>query len=53
MTKYENKDIEISSAQMFNSDSSIVFLDKNNKNSAFKYDLTKSQIVEEWVRSFF
>ncbi len=34
---------------MYNSDTSIIFLDKNNKNSAYRYDLTKSQIVEEWV----
>jgi hypothetical protein len=46
---YDNKDLDISEAQMFYSDTNMMLLDKNNKNSLFRYDLGKGKIVEEWT----
>jgi hypothetical protein len=47
---YEDKNIDVSNAHMFRSDHNMIFLDKNNPNSAFLYDLEKGKIVEEWVK---
>jgi len=48
VTKYEDKDIDITNAQMFYSDTNMILLDKKNPNTAFRYDLGKGKIVEEW-----
>src|SRR5690606_29788476 len=48
VVKYEDKDLDIKNAQMFYSDTNMILLDKNNPNSAFRYDLGKGKIVEEW-----
>ncbi len=49
MSTYENKDINIKNAQMFYSDTNMLLLDEKNKNSAFRFDLGKGKIVEEWT----
>ncbi len=49
VTKYEDKDIDIANAQMFYSDTNMILLDKKNPNTAFRYDLGKGKIVEEWT----
>jgi hypothetical protein len=46
--KYEDKDLDIKNAQMFYSDTNMILLDQNNPSSAFRYDLGKGKIVEEW-----
>ncbi len=48
VVKYEDKTLDISNAQMFYSDTNMIFLDKNNPSAAFRYDLGKGKIVEEW-----
>lgn len=47
--KYEDKNINIRNAHMLKSDTNMLFLDKNNENSAFLYDLGSGKVVEEWV----
>jgi hypothetical protein len=49
VVSYEDKNIDIKNAQMFNSDTNMILLDKNNKDTAYRYDLAKGKIVEEWV----
>lgn len=48
VAKYEDKDIDIKNALMFQSDTNMILLDKNNPNSVFRYDLGKGKIIEEW-----
>jgi hypothetical protein len=48
VVKYNDKDLDIKNAQMFYSDTNMILLDKNNPNSAFRYDLGKGKVVEEW-----
>lgn len=50
VVEYEDKKINIKNAQMFYSDTNMILLDNNNPNAAFRYDLGKGKIVEEWVR---
>jgi hypothetical protein len=52
VVQYEDKDVNIKNVQMFNSDTNMILLDKNNKDTAYRYDLTKGKIVEEWVRIY-
>lgn len=46
--KYEDKNLDIKNAQMFYSDTNMILLDQNNPSSAFRFDLGKGKIVEEW-----
>jgi len=48
VVKYEDKDLDIRNAQMFYSDTNMILLDKFNPNSAFRYDLAKGKIIDEW-----
>ena len=48
VTQYEDKNIDITNAHMFYSDTNMILLDKKNPNTAFRYDLGKGKIVEEW-----
>jgi hypothetical protein len=50
VVSYEDKNIDIKNVQMFNSDTNMILLDKNNKDTAYRYDLAKGKIVEEWVK---
>jgi hypothetical protein len=47
--EFEDKNVDIKNAHMFYSDSNMIFLDKENPNSVFRYDLQKGKVVEEWV----
>jgi hypothetical protein len=49
VTEYDSKNVDIKNAQMFYSDSNMIFLDKENPNNVFRYDLQKGKIIEEWV----
>ena len=48
VTMYEDKNIDITNAHMFYSDTNMILLDKKNPNTAFRFDLGKGKIVEEW-----
>jgi hypothetical protein len=48
VVQYEDKNLDIRNAQMFYSDTNMILLDQNNPNSAFRFDLGKGKIVEEW-----
>jgi hypothetical protein len=45
VVQYEDKDVNIKNVKMFNSDTNMILLDKNNKDTAYRYDLTKGKIV--------
>ena len=47
-TYYNNKEIIISNAKMFNKDNEILFQDENNENIIWQYDLNKESIIQEW-----
>ena len=46
--KYNDKNIIISNAKMFNNDNEILFQDSNNKNKIWQYDLNKENIIQDW-----
>jgi hypothetical protein len=46
---YSDKKIDVSAAQMYLSDSNMMLLDKVNPNWAYRFDLGKGKVVEEWV----
>ena len=46
--KYNDKNIIISNAKMFNNDNEILFQDSNNKNKVWQYDLNKENIIQDW-----
>jgi hypothetical protein len=45
---YNNKEIIISNAKMFNKDNEILFQDENNENVIWQYDLNKESLIQEW-----
>lgn len=49
LKKFEGKDINIMDAKMFLSDSNMLLMDSFHPSSAYRYDLSKGKIVEEWV----
>ncbi len=52
VAEFDNKNVDIKNAHMFYSDTNMIFLDKENPNSVFRYDLQKGTIVEEWVNIY-
>lgn len=50
LKSYDNKEINIIDAKMFMSDSNMLLLDSLHPTSAYRYDLSKGKIVEEWVK---
>ena len=46
--EFEGKEVNLKKRQMFLGDTNILFLDKNNQNSLYQYDILKSKIVSEW-----
>lgn len=46
--QYNGKEINLKKGQMFRGDTNILFLDKNNPNLVYQYDIPKSEIVSEW-----
>jgi hypothetical protein len=51
VTEFKDKNIDIKNAHMFYSDSNMIFLDKDNSNQVFRYDLQKGKVIEEWVNN--
>ena len=42
-------ELNVAFSQMYLSDTNMMLLDKVNPNKAYRFDLGKGQIVEEWV----
>ena len=49
ISTYKDKKLDITAAQMYLSDTNLMLLDRQNPGQAYRYDLTKGQVVEEWV----
>lgn len=43
-----DENIFLNGAQLYNSDTNLLFLDKNNTNTIWQYDIGSGKIVEEW-----
>lgn len=47
--KYQNKEIRLKGAKMFMGDRNLLLLDSLHPSTAYRLDLEKGKIVEEWV----
>ena len=45
---YNDSNIALNGAQLYNSDTNMLLLDRNNPNSLWQYDISTGKIVEEW-----